>query len=179
MDLRSTKLSSGRIVLTAFRAEDAAEIFAAVTPAVTRLMSFEPSPSLAAFAEIWRQWLPQMAAGSAVFLVVRTNTTGELLGVAGLHGVDGDEPETGIWIKETAQGRGYGREAIALIVAWASVSFGARGLRWPVAEANGPSRRLAESLGGKIVGHGRLLKLLGVEYTEVIYRIPAAFRSRT
>jgi RimJ/RimL family protein N-acetyltransferase len=96
VNLRSTKLPSGRIVLTAFRAEDAAEIFAAVTPAVTRFMSFEPSPSLAAFAEIWRQWLPQMAGGSAVFLVVRTNTTGELLGVAGLHGVDGDEPETGI-----------------------------------------------------------------------------------
>lgn len=149
VDLRSTKLASSRILLTAFRAEDAEEIFAAVTPAVTRFMSFEPSPSLEAFAEIWQQWLSQMAAGTAAFLVVRGKETGELLGVAGLHGIGAEEPEAGIWIRETAHGCGYGREATVTIIAWASISFGARSFLWPVAELNGPSRRLAEALGEK------------------------------
>jgi RimJ/RimL family protein N-acetyltransferase len=173
MDLRSTTLVSKRLSLRAFTAEDAAEVFEAVTPTLTRYMSFEPAASLEAFAIIWQQWLTQMAAGTAIFLVVRANPSGELLGVAGLHGIGADEPKTGIWIRETAHGYGYGREATATIIAWTSISFGARCFLWPVAEKNDPSRHLAETLGGKIVGRGRLLKPLGVEYPEVIYRIPA------
>lgn len=172
MDLCSTALPSKRLSLRAFTADDAAEVFDAVTPTLTRYMSFEPSPSREAFAEIWQEWLPQMTAGTAAFLVVRANTTGELLGVAGLHGIGGDEPEAGIWIREPAHGRGYGREAISAMIRWASTFFGARGFRWPVVEENWPSRRLAESLGGVIVGRGRLCKPGGIEHPEVIYRIP-------
>jgi hypothetical protein len=38
---------------------------------------------------------------------------------------------------------------------------------------NGPSRRLAESLGGTIIGTQLLRKADGVEHPEVVYRIPA------
>ncbi|MGH7029885.1 MAG: GNAT family N-acetyltransferase [Stellaceae bacterium] len=173
MDLRSTTLRSERLSLEAFTADDAAEVFDAVTPALTRFMSFEPSPSLEAFGEVWQEWLPQMAASTAAFLVVRENQTGQLLGVAGLHRIDSGEPEAGIWIKERAHRRGFGREAVSVIIAWASADFGATGLLWPVMEENHQSRRLAESLGGVIVGRDCLRKANGVEHPEVIYKIPA------
>ena len=99
MDLRKTVLSSKRLSLKAFAPDDAAEIFAAVTPTLTRFMAFEPSPSLDAFASVWGAWLPQMAAGMELLLVVRSKSAGEFLGIAGLHGIGNPEPETGIWIK--------------------------------------------------------------------------------
>ena len=152
MDLRRTVLSSKRLGLTAFAPDDAAEIFAAVTPTLTRFMAFEPSPSLDAFADVWGAWLPQMAAGAELILVVRLKSTGEFLGVAGLHGIGHVEPETGIWIKESAHVLGYGREAVAAVIAWAGRALAVPAFLYPVVEENRPSRRLVESLGSIVVG---------------------------
>jgi RimJ/RimL family protein N-acetyltransferase len=172
-DLRAIEIKSARLCLRSFRAEDAPESFAEVTPTLTRFMSWDPSPSLAAFAEIWRGWLPEMAAGTDLALTVRLQATDEFLGVAGLHRIDEPEPELGIWIKEAAHGAGYGREAIAAIVAWHSRAAGTAGFTYPVAVENRRSRSLVESLGGHLVGTGKLRKPSGVVLDEVVYRIPA------
>jgi RimJ/RimL family protein N-acetyltransferase len=69
---------------------------------------------------------------------------------------------------------GSAREAIATLVAWASRECGAQTFLYPVVEENGPSRRLAESLGGVVVGTRRLVKAVGMEHAEVVYRISVA-----
>jgi RimJ/RimL family protein N-acetyltransferase len=173
-DLTSIKLVANRLSLRTFTPADAPEIFAAVNPAITRFMSWDPSPSPAAFAEVWRQWLPRMTAGTDLSLVIRLTSTNEFLGVAGVHRIGSTEPEVGIWLKEAAHGLGYGREAIAAIVQWAPAHIGAAALIYPVAKQNLPSRRLAESLHGAIIGERNLRKSSGVVLDEVVYRIPAA-----
>lgn len=110
LDLSNIALISERLSVRSFTPTDAPEIFDAATLAITRFMTWDPSPSIEAFAEIWQKWLPQMAAGVELYFVSRLASTGEFLGVAGVHGVGNPEPEIGIWIKELAHGRGYGRE---------------------------------------------------------------------
>ena len=173
-DLRNVALTSARLTLRSFTAADAGEAFACANPTVTRFMAWDPSPSPAAFAEVWRGWLPKMAAGTDLSLVIRLTSAGEFLGVAGLHRIGASEPEIGIWLKETAHGVGYGREAIAAIAAWAAGRIGATAVIYPVAVANRPSRRLAESLGGAVVDTRRLRKPSGVVLDEVVYRISPA-----
>ena len=173
-DLTGIELLANRLSLRAFTPADAPEIFAAVSPTITRFMSWDPSPSPAAFAEVWRQWLPRMTAGTDLSLVIRLRATGEFLGVAGIHRIGSAEPEVGIWLKETAHGLGYGREAVAAIVQWSPAHIGATALIYPVAKQNRPSRRLAESLHGTIIGERNLRKSSGVVLDEVAYRIPAA-----
>src|SRR5208282_1744025 len=151
-DLTGVELLATRLSLRTFTSADAPEIFAAVCPTITRFMSWDPSPSLAAFAEVWRQWLPRMTAGTDLRLVIRLASTDEFLGVAGVHRIGSPEPEVGIWIKEAAHGLGYGRESIVAIVKWAPAHTGAAAFIYPVAEQNHRSRRLAESLRGTIVG---------------------------
>ena len=176
-DLRTVALATTRLSLRSFTPADAAESFAASTPTLTRFMRWDPSPSPAAFAEVWHEWLPQMAAGTDLALVVRLVSTQEFLGMAGLHHVGSPEPEVGIWIKEPVHGAGYGREAVAAIVAWASRELQAAGFTYPVAVANRSSRRLAESLGGTLVGTRELRKAGGVVLEEVVYRIPPPTRT--
>jgi RimJ/RimL family protein N-acetyltransferase len=173
MDLRHVALASERLTLTAFTADDAAEIFDAVTPAVTRYMAFDPSPSRESFAAVWHDWLPKMAAGAELFMVVRRKSTGEFLGMAGLHRLELAEPEAGIWIKPAAHGRGYGREAVATLISWAARACGIQDVIYPVVEANHPSRRLAERLDGVIIGARTLRKSPERELPEVVYKIPA------
>src|SRR5438477_2717225 len=120
MDLRGIELLGRRVRLKSFTAEDAPDAFAPVTPALTRFMAWEPSPSLEAFAEVWRTWLPRMATGNELMLAIREKSTAEFLGMAGLHGIDALVPELGIWIKPAADGQGFGREACAAVVSWGS-----------------------------------------------------------
>jgi RimJ/RimL family protein N-acetyltransferase len=173
-DLTGVELFANRLALRAFTPADAPEIFAAVSPTITRFMSWDPSPSPAAFAEVWRQWLPRMTAGTDLSLVIRLRVTDEFLGVAGVHRIGSAEPEVGIWLKETAHGLGYGRETIGAIAKWAPAHIGAVALIYPVAKENLPSRHLAESLHGTIVGERNLRKLSGIVLDEVVYRIPGA-----
>ncbi|WP_207459360.1 GNAT family N-acetyltransferase [Azospirillum sp. SYSU D00513] len=172
MDLRNTALASERLSLRSFTPGDAPEIFAAVTPTLTRFMVFDPSPSLVSFSEVWRIWLPNMAAGTDLYLVVRATGSGEFLGLTGLHGIGAPEPEAGIWIKESAHGSGFGREAVSTLVGWAGRVIGVRSILYSVAEENRPSRRVAESLGAHVVGTSKLPKAGGVLHPMLVYRIP-------
>ena len=172
MDLSSVLLSSQRLLLKSFTGDDARETFLAATPTVARFMSWEPAPSLAAFELTWQSWIPEMRAGTDMSLTVRHKPSLEFLGTAALHNTEATEPEVGIWIKESQHGYGYGREAVAIIVAFAANDLGKQAVLYPVVEQNGPSRRLAESLGGRIVGTRLFCKAGGVEHPEVIYRIP-------
>jgi RimJ/RimL family protein N-acetyltransferase len=153
---------------------DAPDAFAGATPTLARYMGWDPAPSPQAFEQIWRTWLPMMVAGTDVSIAVRLASTDEFLGMAGLHRIDEPEPEVGIWIKEAMHGHGFGREAVATMVAFAARDLGKRAVVYPVVEQNLSSRRLAEHLGGQLVGKCTLRKPNGVELPEVVYRIPAA-----
>ncbi len=177
MDLSSVSLSSQRLLLKSFTSDDAREAFLRATPTIARFMSWEPAPSLEAFERIWQRWIPKMRAGTDASLTVRHKPSLEFLGVAGLHNTDAIEPEVGIWIKEFQHGYGYGREAVATIVAFVGSELGKQAVLYPVVEQNGPSRRLAERLGGRIIGTRLLRKAAGVEHPEVVYRIPAPILS--
>jgi RimJ/RimL family protein N-acetyltransferase len=58
-------------------------------------------------------------AGTETHLVIRLNSTNEFVGAAGLHPADATMLETGIWIKELAQGHGYGARSCAAVITWA------------------------------------------------------------
>jgi len=174
LELSNVTLTSDRLLLRSFLPADAPDVFNAGTPKISRYMTWDPSRSLEAFAEVWHEWLATMARGSDLYLVIRLASTNTFLGVAALHQIGGPEPEAGIWIKEPAQGRGYGREAIATIAKWAAADVGAIALIYPVVEQNHPSRRLAESLHGVVSGARKLRKASGNTFDEVVYRIPAA-----
>jgi RimJ/RimL family protein N-acetyltransferase len=173
MDLSSVSLPSQRLLLKSFTGDDAGEAFLVATPTIARFMSWEPAPSLEAFERIWQSWIPKMRAGTDVSLTVRHKPSLEFLGIAGLHNPDAIEPEVGIWIKEFQHGYGYGREAVATIIAFVASELGKQAVLYPVVEQNGPSRRLAENLGGRVIGARLLRKASGVEYPEFVYRIPA------
>ena len=160
-------IASKRLVLRPFSAGDADATFPCITPSLTRFMSWEPPADRRHFDSIWQAWLPLIASGKDFVFTIRRESCGSFLGLAGLHDVHAGTAKLGIWIREDCHGHGFGREAVRLVATWASRAIDIESFTYPVAEANLPSRRIAESLGGVIEKREETPK-----YTSLIYRIP-------
>ena len=173
-DLSQTLITSARLTLRAFTAADAAETFAEANARIAKFMSWNPSASETEFKVIWQEHISNMKAGKGLHLVIRLTGTNEFIGRAGLNSADADLLETGVWIKESAQGQGYGREAVAALIKWASEKFHPSGFLYPVVDENTPSRRLAEALRGEIIGTRQRHKAGDKDRTLLLYCIPAS-----
>ena len=162
-------IRSPRLRLSQFQMRDAAEVFACITPAIARFMPWEP-PS-------WSEYLTrcekrvQSPEPNKFSLVVRKLDNEECLGMASLEDADSVWPELGLWLKESVHRQGFGREVVAALVEWGHASLGKGSFIYPVAVQNIASRRIAENLGGAIIG-----TRANPKYDSVIYRIPSTSR---
>ena len=173
-DLSQTFITSARLTIRAFTAADAAESFAEANARVAKFMSWNPPASEMEFRTIWQRGISDMRTGKGLHLVIRLTSTNEFIGSAGLDPADGTLLETGIWIKESAQHRGYGREAVAAVIKWASERFHPSGFLYPVVDENTSSRRLADALRGEVIGTRQRHKAGDKKRRLLLYRIPAA-----
>lgn len=161
------RLDTTRVTLRPFAPSDAAEAYGCINERLARYTAWDPPHSRDAFRRIWQEWLLAERAGTDLHFVARRTETDQFLGLLGLHRLGGNRPEIGIWIRTEAQGQGYGHEMVATLVRRASLRYAPVHFRYPVALENRPSRRIAERLGGTIIGRYRTQKLDGV-----IYAIP-------
>ncbi|QKW57077.1 GNAT family N-acetyltransferase [Stenotrophomonas sp. NA06056] len=162
-------LQTDHLVLRPFSCADGNEVFAEITPTLTRFMAFDPPDSLAAFEKIGQEWVRLIEEGSEYTFVIRHLQDGRFMGIAAVHDATEDEPELGIWISEREHGHGYGGEAVRAVVHWCAERLAAVAYRYPVAVENVASRKIAEGLGGRVVGTEQNAK-----FASVVYRIPAS-----
>ena len=91
--------------------------------------------------------------------------------MASLENADSVWPEIGLWLKESAHRQGFGREVVAALVEWGQAFLSKGSFIYPVALQNIASRRIAENLGGEIIG-----TRTNPKYDSVIYKIPSSSR---
>jgi RimJ/RimL family protein N-acetyltransferase len=153
--------------------DDAEEVFGCITPATARFMRWEPAKTLKEY-KAHREARLRANDPSIYSFVIRRNDTMECLGIAGVEEADQPKPELGIWLKEIAQGRGYGTEAVSAVAEWATKTLAKDRFLYPVAVENFASRRIAEKLNGEIVGTRSNPK-----YESVVYEICPLLRPWT
>lgn len=146
---------------------DARDVFAGITPAITRWLTWDPPT--------WDEYVALAEAGirandpNQFNFVIRRRDTNECLGMTALEHADQPSPEIGLWLKEAAHGQAFGREVVEALIAWASQTLRKESFTYPVAVENTASRRIAERLGGTIIGN-----LTRPKYEAVVYKIPAS-----
>ncbi len=126
------------------------DIFKEFTPEITIYMKPKPSENLQEVIDFIESSMKSNSAGTNFQIVIIDKTTEEFVGCGGLHHIDSKTPELGIWIKLSAHGHGYGKEAMQALKKWADKNLDYEYIIYPVAEENIASRRIPESMGGKI-----------------------------
>lgn len=169
--LLNEQLESVRLLIVPISMKYINEIFREFTSEITTYMYPAPAENISEIQKFIEDSLRGLADGSNLQLVVITKESQEFLGCAGLHHVDGKTPEMGIWIKKSAHGNGYGKEAMIAVKKWADKNLDYDYLLYPVADKNISSRKIPESLGGRIEREYDDIGMAGNKFHSLEYRI--------
>ena len=156
-----TELLTQRLVLRAYRAEDACMVSDAIeesrsalerwTPEIASRRSVaEVSAGLATLESAWR------SRRKLVFGMFDRSTE-RFVGEVGLYTIDWDTRAAtiGIWVRESARGCALAQEGFAALSSHAARELGLERLDAHIQPANTSSRRLAERVGFRL--HGTVL----------------------
>lgn len=126
------------------------DIFREFTPQVAAYMArkvYENKDEVMSFIASAHR---QRQTGESLRTIITKKDTGEFIGGTGIVRLNTRTPELGVWIKTSAHGNEYGREAVTALKAWADEHIDYDHLIFPVDKRNVASRKIAESLGGVI-----------------------------
>lgn len=151
MELSLVEIFTNRLVLLPISQKYKEEIFREFTKEITTYMYPRPLQDIVETEEFINDSLGEIETGNHLVLVILKKDSQEFLGCTAIHEIRTKHPELGIWLKKSAQGKGYGLEAITVLKRWADENLDYEYLIYDVDKANIPSRRIPEKLGGQII----------------------------
>ena len=171
MDLSKVTIETERLLLVPMTLDHVKDIFAEFTIEITRYMYPKSPEKIEETEKFVTGAITGLIQGTNLQMVVLSKESKEFLGCAGLHGINSQPPEFGIWLKKTAQGNRFGFEVISALKLWADKNLDYNTLQYPVDKDNIPSRKIPEKLGGKIVRQYDEKSMSGIELHMVTYEI--------
>ncbi|MFA6486161.1 MAG: GNAT family N-acetyltransferase [Candidatus Magasanikbacteria bacterium] len=171
IDTTGVVLETERLKLVPISMKHLEDIFKEFTSEITTHMFPQPSGNIEDTKKFITDSLNRMKKGENLQLVAEDKNTGEFLGCMGFHEIHRHDPEMGVWLKKSAHGKGYGKEAMKAIKDWADKNISYEYIKYPVVKVNTPSRQIAEFLGGKIAREFIGTNQNGNKMEEVEYRI--------
>lgn len=172
LDLTEVVIECPRVRLRPLRSEDAEGMFKEFTREITRYLIHQPTGRIEDNLAFIQGSNAGRSAGRDLVVLIADKNSGEFLGCGGIHSqARSMEPHLGIWIKKSAHGKGYGREAIAGVVQWAFGTFEIEAIRYDFDRANTASQKVVESLGGICVGEEATPHTDGGMLDTLIYHI--------
>ncbi len=171
MKTTNITLQSKNIIIKAISLKYKDDIFKEFTEEITKYMYPKAPEKIEETIEFIEASMKENEEGTNFQAVVLKKKTGEYLGNAGLHHIDRKTPELGIWIKKSAHGNSYGKEAIFALKKWADENLNYKFILYPVVDINLASKRIPEALGGKLHREYTEENMNGRAYRMLEYRI--------
>ena len=171
VDILKIRLTSCRLLLRPVLLKFKREIFREFTDEITTYMYPSTPEYIEETEEFIENSIAHMKQGTELVVAILNKKTKEFLGCGGIHKINTPHPELGIWIKKSAHGHGYGREAVATLKRWADAHLQHEYCVYPVSIQNTASRKIVESLGGTVARKMNKKKAGGRVLQEVEYRM--------
>lgn len=120
--------------------------------------------------EVMSKFVTDMEQGKMLELVILTHD-GEFLGSMEAFDITGKTPELGIWLKNSAQGKGYGHEALKCLVDYLNSTDKYEYYLYGVDQRNEPSVHLVEKFHFEKCGYEEVTTQSGKTLHLLIYHI--------
>ncbi|MET9804048.1 GNAT family N-acetyltransferase [Streptomyces sp. NPDC006368] len=157
--MKPVTLTTERLLLRAFRPEDAEAVHAACQDPDIQRWTTMPSPYAWEHARDFLERLVPAGrrSGHALDFAVLPRPGGPLLGAIGVREVSAGPArsavwEIGFWTAKEHRGNGYTAEAVTALARWTFAEQGCRRLEWRAEVGNTGSRAVAERTGFRIEG---------------------------
>lgn len=142
------KLETKHLILTPIQLSDAEAIFHLFTKEITKYMYPSPAEKIDDTIAFINHSMKLREENKEIVWVARLKYDDTFVGCMGLHSMDTDTPELGLWIQEGLFGKKLGLEGMTEIIRFAHEHFSHRYLIYPVDRRNMASRNIPETLGG-------------------------------
>ena len=169
MNYQNLTLETERLLLIPIDMKYAEEIFREFQEPVTKYVYSKAPEKIEETKTFIKAMQEGMQKGTDIVMVILKKDTREFLGCCGIHHLDQKNPEMGIWTKKSAHGHKYGREAVSKLQDWAVENLEFDHIIFAIVAENIASRKIAESLGGKIKKEYQQTMLSGRIYDMVEY----------
>lgn len=164
-------IETSRLMLKPVTQKYIFDIFNNFTNEVTVYMFPYPVKDISETENIVECWIKQCANKTDYVYAITLKETAEFLGIAGLHNLNNDMPELGIWTKISSHGNHYGREAIGGLIEYAKEQ-GYTQLIYPVDKKNIASKKIPLFYGGELIISNKLVITPdGRTLDEEVYKI--------
>jgi RimJ/RimL family protein N-acetyltransferase len=129
-------------------------IFRELTEGIVKYLDLEKPPSVIEETKGFITWsIAHRKTGEDIVLVILYKD--KFIGVCGIHDLKTDHPRMGLWLKKSAHGKGFGKESVSLLIAWARNNLMFENITYTSHIDNTPSIRIIESLGGVFNGDAK------------------------
>jgi [ribosomal protein S5]-alanine N-acetyltransferase len=150
MDTSNITITTKNLCLKGISLDYKKDIFKEFTVEIAKHMSPKVPEKIEETIEFIEKSIKENKKGSNLQLVVLDKEYKDFLGLVALHHIDTKTPKLRVWLKKSAHGSGYGKEAIIALKDWADENLDFDYLIYPVADTNLASRRIPEFYGKKI-----------------------------
>lgn len=144
---RDIQFSSDRLSYLVVNDSFKEDIFRELTPIVAKFLPFIPTGKIEDTQGFIDYSLGVLDQGTDITLVAVDKETKEFIGCCGIHDVNEESISLGIWLKESAFGKGYGQELITALETYVNENLTVDYLIYNVEKNNHGSIKIAEKLG--------------------------------
>ncbi len=170
MDLSNVTIETERLLLVPMSEKYREDIFQNFTEEITEYLFAQPTDNIQDTDIFITRAKKNITEGSSLTISIINALTGEFIGCGGIHKLKTKTPEFGIWVKKSTHGNRYGREAVIGLKEWAE-NIGYKQFTYGAVVHNEPSKGIAKSLGGFVVGIKPYFNQTGKKHEIVVYRI--------
>ena len=160
---RDIQFSSDRLSYLVVNDSFKEDIFRELTPTVAKFLPFIPTGKIEDTQGFIDYSLGVLEQGTDITLVAVDKDTKEFIGCCGIHDVNQESISLGIWLKESAFGKGYGQELITALETYVNENLTVDYLIYNVEKNNHGSIKIAEKLG--YVFHSDFVRNISEEKT--------------
>lgn len=171
MDFTNFFLETERLLLVPLSMKYKHDVFREFNSSISQYMFPKPPEKIEETEEFISKSEEAIKSGSDLQLVITKKDDNEFLGLAGLHAVKTQTPILGLWVKKSAHGNAYGKEAITALYHWAKENLQFDYLIYNVDKDNIPSIKIPESLGGVVASQKVSKGLAGNTLNILVYNL--------